>query len=271
MQQLKCGQRGGPGLAVILDAPIEAPRREASASGPLTIFALNRQQSCAPALGSHSRPLRRDDPRERILDAARQQFARDGYERTTIRSVATEAEIDPSMVMRYFGNKEGLYLAVLESVYGEIRQGEQDLDFARLEPIEGMRRLILFTFDFFAARRDFVALIANENIMQGRFLERLPGVQAMTLPLIEAIGDLLRRGERQGLFRAGVDPVQFYLSIVAQSQLHVSSRFTLSVLFNRDLSDPKWLEQRRAHTIDLLLAYLTSTGDAARRAPGPDA
>ena len=54
---------------------------------------------------------RSEHTKQRILDAARQQFARDGYERTTIRSVATEAEIDPSMVMRYFGNKEGLFAA----------------------------------------------------------------------------------------------------------------------------------------------------------------
>ena len=215
----------------------------------------------------------RDPERSRraILKAATSEFCAHGFTGARTERIAKASRTNIRMIYHYFGNKEGLYLAVLESVYGEIRQGEQDLDFARLEPIEGMRRLILFTFDFFAARRDFVALIANENIMQGRFLERLPGVQAMTLPLIEAIGDLLRRGERQGLFRAGVDPVQFYLSIVAQSQLHVSSRFTLSVLFNRDLSDPKWLEERRAHTIDLLLAYLTSTGDTARSAPGSDA
>ena len=47
----------------------------------------------------------------RILNAARRQFAEDGYERTTIRSVATESDIDPSMVMRYFGSKEGLFAA----------------------------------------------------------------------------------------------------------------------------------------------------------------
>jgi TetR/AcrR family transcriptional regulator len=88
----------------------------------------------------------------------------------------------------------------------------------------------------------------------------------MTLPLVEAIRELLRRGERQGLFRPDVDPVQFYLSIVAQSQLHVSNRFTLSVLFNQDLSDPEWLEQRRAHTTTLLLPYLTSTGEVAPNA-----
>lgn len=54
---------------------------------------------------------RSEPTRRRILEAARRQFAADGYERTTIRTVAAEADIDPSMVMRYFGSKEGLYAA----------------------------------------------------------------------------------------------------------------------------------------------------------------
>jgi AcrR family transcriptional regulator len=47
----------------------------------------------------------------RILKAARRRFGADGYEPTTIRAVAAEAAIDPSMVMRYFGSKEGLFAA----------------------------------------------------------------------------------------------------------------------------------------------------------------
>src|SRR5262245_1171972 len=49
--------------------------------------------------------------RQRILEAARARFSADGYERATIRAVAADAEIDPSMVMRYFGSKEGLFAA----------------------------------------------------------------------------------------------------------------------------------------------------------------
>ncbi|MFG2880295.1 TetR family transcriptional regulator [Streptomyces sp. NPDC048337] len=48
-----------------------------------------------------------------ILRVARERFAAQGYERTTIRAVAAEAEIDPSMVMRYFGSKEQLFDAAL--------------------------------------------------------------------------------------------------------------------------------------------------------------
>lgn len=49
-----------------------------------------------------------------ILAAARERFAADGYERGTIRAIAADAGIDPSMVMRYFGNKEGLFAAAAE-------------------------------------------------------------------------------------------------------------------------------------------------------------
>ncbi|MCQ6552815.1 TetR family transcriptional regulator [Streptomyces sp. C10-9-1] len=54
---------------------------------------------------------RSDATRAAILEAARERFASDGYERATIRAIARDAGIDPSMVMRYFGNKEGLFAA----------------------------------------------------------------------------------------------------------------------------------------------------------------
>ncbi len=49
-----------------------------------------------------------------ILAAARERFASDGYERATIRAIAADAGIDPSMVMRYYGNKERLFAAAAE-------------------------------------------------------------------------------------------------------------------------------------------------------------
>jgi AcrR family transcriptional regulator len=66
--------------------------------------------------------------REAILKAARQQFAAQGYERTTIRSVAAAASIDPSMVMRYFGSKEGLFAAAsdIDAQVPDLRDAERE-------------------------------------------------------------------------------------------------------------------------------------------------
>jgi AcrR family transcriptional regulator len=49
-----------------------------------------------------------------ILAAARERFAQSGFERATIRAIAADANIDPSMVMRYFGNKNQLFAAAAD-------------------------------------------------------------------------------------------------------------------------------------------------------------
>ena len=49
-----------------------------------------------------------------ILAAARERFAESGFERATIRAIAADANIDPSMVMRYFGSKDQLFAAAAD-------------------------------------------------------------------------------------------------------------------------------------------------------------
>lgn len=55
-----------------------------------------------------------DRTRSTILEAARQIFAKEGYERTTIREIAAAASIDPAMVIRYFHSKEELFGRIAE-------------------------------------------------------------------------------------------------------------------------------------------------------------
>lgn len=57
---------------------------------------------------------RSDATRATILAAARERFAADGYEKATIRAIARDAKIDPSMVMRYYGSKDGLFAAAVD-------------------------------------------------------------------------------------------------------------------------------------------------------------
>lgn len=59
------------------------------------------------------RPRRSDATRTAILEAARRRFADEGFRKATIRAIAADARIDPSMVMRYYGSKEGLFAAAV--------------------------------------------------------------------------------------------------------------------------------------------------------------
>ena len=72
-----------------------------------------------------NKPLRSQPTRDRILEAARLIFGRDGYDHATIRGIAAEANINPAMVMRYYRNKETLFAAVTNfkmnmSVYADV-------------------------------------------------------------------------------------------------------------------------------------------------------
>ncbi|WP_336216853.1 TetR/AcrR family transcriptional regulator [Nonomuraea sp. LPB2021202275-12-8] len=61
-----------------------------------------------------SRTERRRRTERRILEAARGLFAERGFERTTIRAVAQAAEVDPALVMQYYGSKQGLFGAAVQ-------------------------------------------------------------------------------------------------------------------------------------------------------------
>lgn len=60
-----------------------------------------------------SKQKKSDTTRTRIIEAARERFRKEGYERTTIRKVARDAKIDPALVIRYFENKRGLFDAAM--------------------------------------------------------------------------------------------------------------------------------------------------------------
>jgi AcrR family transcriptional regulator len=75
-----------------------------------------QEASVEPASEDEQRrpPRRSDRTRAAILAAARRHFSREGYERATIRAIAADARIDPSMVIRYFGSKQQLFAAAAD-------------------------------------------------------------------------------------------------------------------------------------------------------------
>ena len=67
---------------------------------------------------------------------------------------------------------------------------------------------------------------------------------------------IIERGQQQGVFRDGVDPVQLYMSIASVCYFYCSNIHTLSVIFDRDLAADEALQERRQHAVDVILGYL---------------
>jgi AcrR family transcriptional regulator len=192
------------------------------------------------------------------LRAAHAEFSQHGFSGARMDRIVKRARCNIRMVYHHFGKKEELYRSVLEAAYGEIRGQELELHLEEGDPLEGVVRLLDFTFEHFARNPDFVALLNNENLMRGRFVLRSKRITDMTSPLRRALDDLVSRGHEMRVFRNHVDPVQLYVTIAALSWFHLSNAYTLSAMFGRDLTDGAWRESRRRHVRDVVTAYLTS-------------
>lgn len=202
-------------------------------------------------------PLRHPlSTRDRILEVATTEFARHGAAGTRVERIAAEAKVNIRMIYHYFGSKDDLFIAVLESAYQAIRDAELELQLKTVEPIEGMRRLIRFSWNYYFEHPEFTALLNSENLQQGRHVSGSQKLATVHSPLLESLRELLLRGERQGVFRAGVDPMQIYISISGLGYFYVSNRYTLSAMFQRDLIAPDCLDARLVHITQMVLAYL---------------
>jgi AcrR family transcriptional regulator len=224
-----------------------------------------------PSPVPHPAAARRRDPmltRDRVLRAGIVEFCRHGYVGARIDQIARRAGCNMRMIYHYFGSKEKLYVAALERVFGELRLEESRLHLAHLDPVTGVLALVDFTMDHLGRHPEFIALLGNENLLRGRYLRRSHVVPRASAPLLEAIRDLLERGRATGVFDRDVDPLQFYVSILSLCYVHVSNRYTLSITFNRDITDPGWLDARRRHVQQMVLAYLCAPteGDSGESA-----
>lgn len=203
-------------------------------------------------------PRKRDAAvtRESLLQAALMEFCENGFSGARTAGIAERANCNIRMLYHYFGNKEGIYLAALELVYAELREKEEKLDLLHLDPVKGMRLLVEFTFDHMLNHQEFIKMMGIENILRGRFLCRSETVPQRAMPLVESIKIILHLGQKQGIFRKPVDPIQLYVSILSLSYVHLSNKYTLSITFGQDLTERTWLAARRSHVCDMVIGFL---------------
>ena len=197
--------------------------------------------------------------KESILKAAIKEFSLHGFQGARVEKIAKRANTNMRMLYHYFVNKEKLYIAVLEHMYARVRTQEQELDLQHLEPEDGMRSLIDFTFAHFVDNPDLINLVMGENLLRAKYIKRSDLIAALTRPLQESLGDLLARAAKTGVFRPGVDPAQLWLTIFSLCWVHLSNRHTLSWMLQDDLADAEWLKRRRDHVREVILDYLAAT------------
>jgi len=192
-----------------------------------------------------------DAVRERLVDAARELFTRRGFGEVPVREIAREAGVTPAMIAYYFGDKQGLYEAMLASVFDTLLARVKELAAqspSSTAPVEAFIRLYVGTI---AAQPWLPALLLREVIatdsgVRARFIERFASRAAALIP------GLLAAEIAGGALRADLDPKQAVLSLIGMCAFPFLAHPITGKVLGYEL-DADFAERLAAHASRLFL------------------
>ncbi len=190
-----------------------------------------------------------------ILQVATREFAENGLAGARVDAIAEAMRTSKRMIYYYFGSKEGLYVAVLEEAYRRMREIEGSLLLDDLAPEDALRKLVAHTVDYQREHPEFIRLVMTENIHRGAYLAQSKAIRKLNVPAIEGLRRVLDRGHRDGVFRAGLDPVDVHMSISALSVFNVANRHTFSLIFQHDMDSAAAQTTRRNSIVETVVRF----------------
>ncbi len=190
-----------------------------------------------------------------ILTAAENEFAEKGFFGARIDEIANRADINKRMIYAYFGDKEKLYHQVLLNTYSKMEEIENNLVKQNLKGKNLIEKIISSYFDFLYNNPNFVNILMWENLNKGKHLKSLES-STLQRKTIKYFIDMIEQGKKDGVFYEKIDSYQTVLSMITTCFANFSNQYTLSKLFNTDLTQKEIIEVRKQHTISLISSYL---------------
>ena len=194
--------------------------------------------------------------RERMVAAAIDEFAARGFKGASMDAIAARTHTTRALINYYFGSKEKLYIAVLERVYAEIREAEGELDLDHLAPVEAIRRIVEFTYQYYLQHEGFVRIVVAENQARGRQFRKSKAMRTLNRPIIDRLARVIERGQADGRFRRDVDAVEVHKAIAALGMFNVTNQFTFGAIFQREMGSKGDVAGRREVVADMIVRYL---------------
>lgn len=176
-----------------------------------------------------------DQTRARILQAAIAVFTRDGYSGGRIEKISAEAESNDRMIYYYFGSKEKLFVKVLEHTYEQFNRAESLLSLDPSTPVQTLRQLVAFVWDYYVSHPEFVAILSIENLHKGKHARQSSELRRLSGEAVGVLRPIIDAGQAQGLFRQDLDLKHVYLMIASLCYFYNSNLHTLSSFLGQDM------------------------------------
>jgi AcrR family transcriptional regulator len=195
---------------------------------------------------------------DQIIEIATQEFVEKGLAGARIDEIAGRAT--KRKIYYYFEGKDDLYRAVLTRAYTKVRESESEVDIDSGSAVDALRRLIEHDVRYHSQHPELVRLVMNENIHRAEHLKQIETLPEGNRKVIEILTRIIARGEAEGSFRAGLDPVKLHMNLTALSFYNVSNQFTFAHNFGIDMSSPEAVDQRAQEVGDIIIAWVTKQG-----------
>jgi TetR/AcrR family transcriptional regulator len=186
---------------------------------------------------------------KRIVVAARKVFAQRGLAGARMDQIARVAGVNKALPYYYFRDKEELHRFVLETMIAQISGQMESPAVRAMDPPERVKALVNLTFDFVMRNPAYPRLIQREMMADRRPLHWM--VVAHHRPLHKRAVKTIREGIARGQFRT-VDPDQMVFTIFGMIMYYFATGQLASQIWNRDIWNPKNVEQRRRAVLDFL-------------------
>ena len=205
-------------------------------------------------LGSRGRP---EQSRAAILEAGVREFSREGVAGARTDAIARAAKVNKALLYYYFKDKEALYGAVLDQVFGGLIACVGEVLSRDLPPREKIMAYAGAHFDYVTSHPLYPRIVQGEMMGAGRgraiHLERI--VKKYLRPLFGRVTEVLRQGQASGEFRA-VDPLHFVPSMIAVIVFYFTSAPVMHIMTGKDPMSPERIAARRAAVLDLISSAL---------------
>jgi|SRR5277367_713963 len=207
-----------------------------------------------PRLGSRGRP---EQSRAAILRAAVREFSEHGPSGARTDAIARSARVNKALLYYYFKDKDALYGAVLDQVFGGLVETIKNALAQDLPPGKKLLAYAGAHFDYIAGHPLYPRVVQGE-MMQARrgnspHFERM--VKQYFRPIFSQVATVLRQGIATGEFRR-VDPEHFIPSMIAIIVFYFNAAPVMGVITGRDPMEPQRIAERRAAVLDFISAAL---------------
>ena len=168
-----------------------------------------------------------DYTRERIIDAAQEIFARDGFAGAKMQEIAGRVGIRRPSLFYHFKNKEALFVAVHEQVFARIERLFRESLLSDGDPFARLDRLSRAVLAVAEEEPDFARLVARTAV--DRHPSAVAVVRRCLQPMVDLSVEFVRSQQRRGVFRDDIDPFFFTFNSWAAVLLYLTARDLLAL------------------------------------------